>query len=243
MKLIGFSTGAIALSDFRRAIALLVQQEALAVEISSLRFHEWTPLHDALANLDLASFRYVSIHLPSRMTAPEEGVLVDSLGDINPRWPLILHPDAITDFHAWRALGARICIENMDSRKPIGRTDKELDLIYQKLPDARLCFDIGHAWQVDPTMNVAYEMLKRFRSKLVQLHVSEVNSCFKHEILSYSTIQSFRDVADMIPPGTPIILEPLLTQNDDEATREEMRREMNKATFALLPVAVVSKAS
>jgi hypothetical protein len=77
-------------------------------------------------------------------------------------------------------------------------------------------------------MTEAYSILKRFRSKLAQLHVSEVNSRSRHDLLSYTTIQSFRDVAHMIPPGTPLILE-------TPVSRDQIRQEMNKAKFALLP--------
>jgi endonuclease IV len=116
----------------------------------------------------------------------------------------------------------------MDKRKPSGRTQPELDVIFQRLPLARLCFDIGHAWQVDPTMNEAYEILKCYRERILQVHVSEVNSRSKHDVLSYSTIQSFRDIAHMIP-SVPLILETPVLQS-------EMRQEMNKVRFALLPI-------
>ncbi len=75
-------------------------------------------------------------------------------------------------------------------------------------------------------MTEAYSILKSYRSRLKQVHLSEVNSSSKHDKLSYVTIQSFRDVAHMIPVGLPIILEtPVLP--------EEIREEMNKAKFAL----------
>ena len=237
MRLIGFSTGAVAYSDFRRGIKMLIEEKIPAIEISALRASEWKPLCDSLNSIDLSSFRYVSIHLPSSMTVEEEVAVVETLDQVRPEWPLILHPDAVSQFELWRDLGERVCIENMDVRKSTGRTDRELEVIFRKLPEARLCFDIGHAWQVDPTMNGAYGILKSFWRKLVQVHISEVNSGGKHQILSYSTIQSFRDIADMIPLGAPIILETPLTQ-DDTLAREEMHREMHKANFALLPVAV-----
>jgi hypothetical protein len=228
--MIGFSTGALAYADFRLALRMLIEERVAVVEISALRFSEWMPMLKALETLDLASFRYVSIHLPSRMTIQEEEEVLASLLGWN-RWPLILHPDAVHHWHLWREFGDRICVENMDVRKPIGRTDVELDLIFGELPEARLCFDIGHAWQVDPTMGEAYRILKRFGNRLTQIHMSEVNSQSKHDALSYSTIQSFRDIADMIPADIPVILETPVPQ-------EEMRSEINKAQFALMPTAV-----
>jgi hypothetical protein len=229
MLLMGFSTGALAYADFRRALKMLSDGDFHVVELSALRLSEWTPLVEALNTLDLSSFRYVSIHLPSLMDSSEERLVVKSLHYLEyTKWPLILHPDTVTDFGLWRELGDRVCIENMDKRKPVGRTERELESIFQQLPDARFCFDIGHACQVDPTMNEAYGILKCYREKLAQIHVSEVNSLSKHDVLSYSTIQSFRDVAHLIP-NVPLILETPVLQ-------DQMRREVNKVRFALLPI-------
>lgn len=192
---------------------------------------EWAPLIQALDHLDLSAFEYVSIHLPSAMSASEERVVVQTVQPILCRkFPLILHPDAIQDFGPWRALGGLVCVENMDKRKLIGRTEAELGAIFRELPSAKLCFDIGHAAQVDPTMTQAYFILKCYREKIGQIHVSEVNSRSKHDSLSYATIQSFRDVAHMIPEGIPIILETPVAPG-------RMQEEMNKARFALAPAA------
>jgi hypothetical protein len=226
-SMIGFSTGAIAYSDFRQGLQLLRDRNITAVEISALRIAEWTPLIQALDSLDLSAFDYVSIHLPSAMSAAQETLVAQSLRQIGDRnYPLILHPDAVQDFGRWREFGALVCIENMDKRKLIGRTEPELRVIFRELPQASLCFDIGHAAQVDPTMTEAYFILKCYREKIRQIHVSEVNSRSKHDSLSYATIQSFRDVAKMIPAGLPIILE-------TPVPPEQMREEMNKAKFAL----------
>jgi len=226
--MIGFSTGALAYSDFRRALQMLDEEGVGVVELSALRIAEWEPLLQALDHLDLSRFEFCSLHLPSLMNAEEERTVVRSSQTLLWRkWPLIVHPDAISDFGLWRELGPLLCIENMDKRKPIGRTASELDVIFGQLPDTKFCFDIGHAWQVDPTMTEAYWILKCHRERLVQIHVSEVNSRSKHDSLSYATIQSFRDVAHMIPPELPLILETPVSQ-------EKMHEQMKKARFALL---------
>jgi hypothetical protein len=228
MRLIGFSTGALAYSDFNAGLTILRELGVRAVELSALRFPEWVPLFTALDTLDLSSFKYVSIHLPSSMAKEEEVLVAKSLENWNARYafPLILHPDAVHDWSLWRAFGKTLCVENMDNRKPIGRTAEDLDKIFREVPDAGLCFDIGHALQVDPTMGEAYWILKAFRDRLVQVHVSEVNSHHKHDALSYSTIESFEEVSGMIPAGVPLILE-------TPVPKEQVLEEMNKAAFAL----------
>jgi len=228
MRLIGFSTGALAYANFREALRMLKEERIKAVELSALRISEWKTLFLSLPQLDLNLFDYISIHLPSKMTAQEERAVATDILESSQgwTWPLVIHPDTISDWGLWRELGQLVCVENMDMRKEIGRTDRELELIFRHLPESRLCFDIGHACQVDPSMGVAYWILKHFQQKLVQVHVSEVNSHSKHDTLSYTTMESFRQVANMIPPDIPLILETPVAQ-------AEMLTEVHKARFAL----------
>lgn len=97
--MIGFSTGALAYSDFRSALKVLVDESIKAVEISALRISEWRPLLSELSSLQLATFEYISIHLPSAMNSIEERkVAQTSEVFARRRWPVVLHPDAISDF-------------------------------------------------------------------------------------------------------------------------------------------------
>jgi endonuclease IV len=138
----------------------------------------------------------------------------------------VVHPDAISDFGLWRELGVLVCVENMDKRKPVGRTTNELAMIFERLPAAKLCFDIGHARQIDLTMTEAYLILREFGSKLTQVHVSEVNTRSKHDPLSYSSILAFQEVARLIPARVPLILETPVTE-------EQMDSEISKVREAL----------
>jgi hypothetical protein len=65
MSLFGFSTGALALGDFRRALRLLQSVDADAVELSALRETELPDLMQAAGDLDLGQFQYVAVHAPS----------------------------------------------------------------------------------------------------------------------------------------------------------------------------------
>jgi hypothetical protein len=103
------------------------------------------------------------------------------------------------DFSRWRELGHLLCVENMDKRKPVGRTAVELAAIFHELPDASLCFDIGHSRQCDPTMTEACRILRQFGTKLRQVHVSEVNTRSKHDQLSYASLRAYQGVAHLIP--------------------------------------------
>jgi len=218
---IGFSTGAIALDDFKLALDFLSIHETRAVELSALRYKELRPLIEALPDLDLSRYNYVSLHLPSSFSASDEIELISLLKDVPRHWSLILHPDSIHNFELWRPLSSRVAIENMDRRKHNGRTAKELSHYFELLPDANFCFDIGHARQFDPSMAEAYMIITAFLDRLVQVHVSEVDAQSRHAVITYAAELAFREVAHLIPEGIPFILE-------SRVSAEEIERELCK---------------
>jgi hypothetical protein len=207
MRPIGFSTGAVAYADFRSALGVLEQTNADAIELSALRSEELPPLVDAVVSLRLERYHHISVHLPSHFAPSLESEFYDLVKRLPDEWPLVIHPDVIRNFDLWRKLGSRICIENMDKRKPVGQTCSDLLKIFDKLPEASFCFDIGHAHQIDPTMCEAMMILEEFRGKLRELHVSEVNSESKHDPISLEAQRSFEIVARLIPEEIPAILE------------------------------------
>lgn len=93
------------------------------------------------------------------------------------------------------------------SFKPTGRTADELAVYFGELTDATLCFDIGHARQIDPTMCEADAILRRFGARLQQIHLSLANSQGGHEPLNYEAMLAFRRVSHLLPENVPIILE------------------------------------
>jgi hypothetical protein len=232
MRPIGFSTGALALSDFHLALEELQGQPVDSVELSALRYRELAPLLSALSTMPLSSYKYKSIHAPSSFDAEQEVEIIELLRAFVPAdWPIILHPDTIHDFAAWKGFGKQLAIENMDRRKPIGRTLEELNPIFEKLPEARLCFDIGHARQCDTTMTEAYRILRAYSGRLCQIHVSEVNTASHHDPLSFAAIRAFSEVAELIPGDVPLILEA-------RVTRDQIKAEIGNAQKAL-PLAAV----
>lgn len=229
MRPVGFSTGAVAKGDFRRAIAALLAARIRAVELSALRLSELQPLLDALPTLELKGFDYVSVHAPSSFTEDQEPSVIAALQEFARRgWYVIVHPNVIYRPTAWRVLNQCLLIENMDRRKPVGRTAPELANLMAALPEAGLCFDLGHARQVDPTMTEATLILRRFGDRVRQLHVSEVNERSQHDPLSASSIDAFQSVAHLLPADVPAILEPLIDQG-----QSNIEAEIEKAAAAV----------
>lgn len=205
---IGFSTGSLALGNVRRGLQMVEGHATAAIELSALREEELVPLVESLDDLDLSHFSYISVHAPSKLNALSESEVVLMLTAVADReWPIVVHPDVITNFNLWRRLGRKLCLENMDKRKMTGRTACELEAFFAQLPEATLCFDIGHARQIDPTMCEADAILRRFGDRLQQIHLSLVNSRSGHEPLNYEGVLAFRRVAHLLPQSIPIILE------------------------------------
>ena len=217
---IGFSTGSIAIDDVKRGLSIGTHRRAKAIELSALREDELDPLLDSLDRLEqfLQPFEYVSFHAPSSRQRLSEVAFIEKLQPIADRgWAIITHPDVIQDFSLWRKLGRAVCIENMDKRKEVGRTAEQLKKIFEELPEATFCFDIGHARQVDPTMQEAEEFLRCYRDRLRQVHMSYVNSSSRHERLNRESIMAFRRLANRIDEAIPVILEtPVLGDEVDE---------------------------
>jgi hypothetical protein len=224
MRTIGFSTGAIARGDFPLALDRLREHHVEAVELSALRMDELDPLVSAIADLNLRSFSFISIHAPSRFGAELEQSVADRLGLLAARgYPIVVHPDVLFTPSVWSSLGDRLLIENMDKRKPVGRSVMELLPFFEALPDARFCFDIGHARQFDPSMTEASLLLQAFARRLAEVHISEVNTASRHDPISQNAVLAFRTVQAYIPEEIPVILETLIADGQSDIPTEIQR--------------------
>jgi hypothetical protein len=195
---LGVSTGIF--GDIRgvwqRLVVKACEVSTYAVELSALSDDELPGLSDYLAAKPRLPFRYVSVH------APVKNRLVDDMSRARlltglPLWvrSIVAHPDAVDDPGAFRQLGTRLVLENMDDRKSTGRTADELDLFFEQFPHAGFCFDIAHASSVDPNMRVATDLLDRFRSRLRQVHLSSLEDGH-HVPLTYHDEERFADILD-----------------------------------------------
>lgn len=241
MAVIGFSTGAIAFDDFATALNLLEPTQATAVELSALRSVELAGLLSALPKM-LRQLRqrysYISFHAPTNFA--DEAATVDQLVAVAEMGvPIVVHPDTIHTPVLWKRLGAKLCVENMDSRKAIGRTADELTEYFDALPEAGLCFDIAHARQVDSTMSVAAGILKMHGHRLIQTHISEINSRGTHFMMSSAALRAFGPFAKMMARA-PVILESI-ARRPDEIERELAQTERLLLDASRRPVSRATK--
>ena len=218
MRPIGFSTGALALGDYRRGLQLQRRFERVrVVELSALRDHELGPLLDGLDQLELSGLDYVSVHAPSKLVKLDERTVFEQLEQLPEAWPIIVHPGIMLTPAWWRRLGPRLCIENMDNRKTRGRNAAELRELFEIYPEATFCLDVGHARQLDPTMALALKMLFEHGSRLRQLHVSDVGPRGEHQPVRALARWAFERVAKHVPRSCPLIIESVVGPEGMEA--------------------------
>lgn len=239
MRRIGFSTGALARGDFREGIRLQVGR-CDAIELSALREEELDPLVDAISTLSLETFPYVSFHAPSHLQKWNEKQVVTRLMQLPEIIEsIIVHPNIITDDRHWVRLGSRLVVENMDQRYSVGKSASELNAVFRRLPQARFCFDVGHARQVDPTMGIAVQFLDRFSDRLAEIHISEVDADSRHCPISFAASQAFQRVLPQIDNRVPVIIESVVTAAEMNEEFEMARRSFCELSPAAMPSKLV----
>jgi hypothetical protein len=204
---------------------MLASKRAQAVELSALRSVELPRLLDAMSSRleELQGrYRYIAFHAPTDYQ--DERELVERFKSLVERgFNIVVHPDTIRDVSLWRQLEDHVCIENMDSRKATGRTAKELRGFFEKLPQAKLCFDVAHARHVDPTMTEAARILSEFGDRLAQVHLSEVNSKGRHFAMSFIAKRAYEPLAGVLS-SVPVILESPVDEGGIDSEIEEAHR-------------------
>jgi hypothetical protein len=221
METIGYSTGSLARSDVRGALHLLESLDVGALELSALRAHELGPLLEVISELLLDRYHNISVHAPSAFSAAEEPGIAAALLPVARRgWVVVIHPDTIHDHYLWTPFGDRLAIENMDRRKPVGRTTDELRPVFRRLPEASFCLDLAHAWQCDPTMLEAARMLAAFGERLAEVHMSQLDADSRHVRLTQAGIGAYQRFAELIPVDVPVIIEAPVRPEEIESELE-----------------------
>lgn len=237
MLAVGFSTGALCRGALTEGVAAAAALGCPVIELSALRVSELSTLVDFVEHNSFSSFTYVSLHAPTDYSPAQEPEVAASLqrAVLSRRWNVVVHPDCIRDVELWKPFGNLLCIENMDKRKIVGRTSEELTEIFKTFPRATLCFDIAHAHQVDATMTEAYRILRDCGDRIRQIHVSEVTSSSRHDLISEGAVSAFRKVARLLPTDVPIILETPVTPAEAKAQVRQAERIFVSSDVAAQP--------
>jgi hypothetical protein len=206
---LGASTGYMEDSrgDWPALVADALETSGFAVELAALSEDELPALETFLAGRPELPFAYLSIHAPVKHLRMPEAEMVRRLVRLAPLVDaVVVHPDAMDDPRAYRPLGSSLVLENMDARKPVGRTVEELAPFFAALPEAGLCLDVAHVLTVDPSMREGERLLDAYAGRLRHLHVSSIDGECRHLPLSVEHEGRFADLLRRCP-DVPWILE------------------------------------
>lgn len=196
---VGASTGYMGnlRGDWKTQVAEAWAVSPFAIELSALSETELPSLREYLAEVPSLPFRYVSVHGPSKDRQLDEETLVAELIEVA-RYAdaIVMHPETIDGPDRYRALGRKLLLENMDARKPWGRTRDELATSFADLPEAGFCFDIAHAWSIKPDMSVAADLLDGFGDRLRHVHLSSLTTELHHVSLTEEHEELFRPILE-----------------------------------------------
>jgi sugar phosphate isomerase/epimerase len=162
------------------------------------------PLLDDPA-LGLERFGRVSVHAPVRFLASARDA-AGKIGVVARAYDVVVHPDVYWDELWLRELGSRAVFENMDVTKRFGATVVDLELVFERFPEAGLCLDVAHVWTNDPSLSLAHELLDRFHDRLRQLHVSEIELEGEHRPTTDADLTLYGPVLERCP-DVPWLLE------------------------------------
>ena len=207
--LVGPSTGYMvgARGDWPRLTAAAETCSLDVVELSALSADELPGLVRFLDESGALPFGHVSVHGPSKGWDGTPDALARVLAAI-PAFVegIVMHPETLGDVAPFAAVGGRLRLENMDTRKRDGRTADELARYFDALPRARFCFDVAHAQLHDPSMGLAHELLDAFAGRLAEVHVSSIEPDGEHVPLRAVDAEAFLPVLARCA-GVPWVLE------------------------------------
>jgi hypothetical protein len=121
------------------------------------------------------------------------------------------------------AAGIPLAIENMDKQKPSGFDLAELEKIAIAV-DCRFVLDVQHAYEHDPDMKYADELLAAFKDRLAHLHVSGETENNSHSLVCRA--RNANKIVDFVGRTLAVKHVPLILEGK-YATVDELQLEVD----------------
>lgn len=143
----------------------------------------------------LKEFDFLSIHANHKLA------LSIKLGNKLRANIITVHPNLISQCHGE---GERISFENMDWRKPYGKTISEMESVFRQVPGASFTCDLNHIFTNDPSMRLVEDFDRTF-SNISHYHISG----FKDEKTPHAPLFMTRQdiILKSIHKDKPVIIE------------------------------------
>ncbi len=229
IKPIGFTTGSL----YRSKMSLAEIAEfyyscgANAIELSWATPAEFLSAEISERLIEAAKkFEYISIHAPWKEVSYDSGSetekIVAKLKIFCSSLPIkgiVLHPHIIADFDILKRSNLPFLLENTDKRKKFGIAAGDFEKLKSKC-DFGFVLDLQHAYEHDPTMKLAAELIKVMGDRLNHFHVSGESEGEIHVPVHLARNKDAIAAILKKLPAAPIILEGILL-NDFKKTIEE----------------------
>lgn len=183
---------------------------------------------------DAQTFTYRSLHLPDvngqepeHQLAMAREAVVRCGAAIALTHPLKVKGDYPTEYYEKMISGnIPLAVENMDSRKDSGFNLAELERLVITV-GCRFVLDVQHAYEHDPEMRYAGDLLESLKDQLVHLHVSGETENNIHSLVRGA--RNAKRIVEFIgrvlsTKNVPLILE------GEYATSDELRQEIEFLT-------------
>ena len=229
--MIGFSTSCVRGWELAPddTVKLLTKGGANGIELAFTSLDDLF-LYDSYISIKgeklLRSLKHVSLHAPWTKIKYADNVesqkVFEKLRQIKERIGarfIVFHTNVVEDFGVLKYYELNPLIENIPSFDVSGL--KELQTLMEKF-DIGLCFDIHHACESDPSMNLSYKILEVFKERLSEVHVSGYNdNCPPvHQSKSRKLIIN---LLRQIPENIPIIMESPIPKDKPEYLDKELQ--------------------
>ncbi len=202
MTFLGFPTGSLKNSSQVDALHFYKAEGFSVPEI------HLSSTDDPLLPLGRQLFSDASVHLPSYLhTVEEEALAIGQAALAHGYTRLIIHPYVIKNPALWRKLGSALVVENMDFRFLGYRTAEDMALVFERLPEASFCLDVGHTESWNP--GEAMRLLDSFSDRLVAVHYSEIDRTNGDHLSTVSDeiMKSHAVYLRRLPRPVPVIFE------------------------------------
>ncbi|MCA9383494.1 hypothetical protein KC909_03955 [Candidatus Dojkabacteria bacterium] len=214
---IGFSNGVLYKLDvdrwskehYKRFLDLGVN----AVELNIID-PDHLPSLKAMPKEYLDGFEFISIHAPAMIYYDQDDETKRILAELELISAklnidsIVIHPDRVHNWSVFKEYNAPFAIENMDNRKDKGQLVSDLEKYFKEL-DAHFVLDINHVLTVDPTLQLAHELIAAFEDKLTEVHLSGYGP--SSHVCLYQTEQE--ELIDLVKDlGVPIIIESVVSE-------------------------------
>lgn len=193
MQKIGFSTGCLYKQHSTQyALKIIKTQNLEYVELGFVAPEQLTNCDVKELKKYCDSFKEITIHAPSirvkYFKCNEAKDIFDNLTLINEVLNIktvVFHPDTIEDFSIFDECSFNISLENMDIRKSKGLRPEEFERFKKEL-DFTFVLDIQHAYEHDPSMQLARELFDCMKDRISQFHISGQNEASAHSLVKES---------------------------------------------------------